>query len=276
MRCIPALTRMTALVVSLVAASSADANYCMWSGSDENQCPETSRTYHQLLITDYWGNPQSNSGADSWTLGTWSNLLVACRSNQIYFVKDATAGSYPSTLLADSALCLGDGNDALYVKDTNWTCGSQAIGPFAYGLNRVLHIHGQDGDDRITGGAGRDKICGGTLIDWTLAGGAGNDEIDGGDNPDRLRGGSGNWDEMWGYTSIDCIDDTSGTHDYLNGESQFDRCLFDKDGAFDGVDCGPADPGRTHGGYSPNAGSSRCDTIDYGYSCWNECDFSPY
>lgn len=265
---------MMALVVSLLDATSADANYCMWSGSDQNQCPETSRAYHQMIITDAWGNPQPNNGPDTWTLGTWSNLLVACRSGQIYFLKDATAGSYPSALLADSALCLGVGDDRLYVKDTNWTCGSQAVGPFAYGMNRILQVHGQDGQDYIAGGRGREKLCGGTLSD-NLYGGGGNDELDAGDWLDHLTGGAGNWDEMWGYTGADCIDDASGTDDYMNGEGEYDHCLFDEDDTFDKLDCGPLAPGGLYGGYSPNSSSTRCDTTNYDYWCWDLCGFSP-
>ncbi|MDQ4086812.1 MAG: hypothetical protein M3177_02170 [Pseudomonadota bacterium] len=52
-------------------------------------------------------------------------------------------------------------------------------------------VFGEDGNDRLTGGAGADRLFGGNGAD-TLTGGRGNDVLDGGADIDSLSGGVGN------------------------------------------------------------------------------------
>jgi Ca2+-binding RTX toxin-like protein len=52
-------------------------------------------------------------------------------------------------------------------------------------------LHGNDGNDHVSGGAGNDMVNGGLGND-TLDGGAGKDTLDGGLGNDKMAGGSGN------------------------------------------------------------------------------------
>ncbi|GMQ76588.1 MAG: hypothetical protein BMS9Abin01_1873 [Gammaproteobacteria bacterium] len=75
-------------------------------------------------------------------------------------------------------------------------------------------LWGRNGDDTIDGGAGNDRIWGGHGDD-TIDGGAGNDRIWGGRGNDTIDGGAGN-DRIWGGHGDDTIDGGAG-NDRIKG-----------------------------------------------------------
>lgn len=75
-------------------------------------------------------------------------------------------------------------------------------------LSIPLEIHGNDGDDILSGGSGNDYIEGGDGED-RIDGGGGDDTIDGGNNDDRISGGTGN-DLIRGGRGADVIDESPG------------------------------------------------------------------
>lgn len=76
------------------------------------------------------------------------------------------------------------------------------------------NLYGGNGDDDLSGGAGHDELEGGRGHD-RLLGGAGNDELEGGSGNDLLVGGTGN-DELEGGFGHDRLLGGSG-HDQLKG-----------------------------------------------------------
>jgi Ca2+-binding RTX toxin-like protein len=68
--------------------------------------------------------------------------------------------------------------------------GGEGNDTFTMGLARPTSLHGEGGNDRLTGGGGYDEIFGGKGND-TLSGANGNDILVGGEGVDNLSGGGG-------------------------------------------------------------------------------------
>ena len=96
---------------------------------------------------------------------------------------------------SDARLFGGLGNDVLTLTDANY-----------YGSSDAGVAHGEEGDDRLTGGNGNDF----------LAGDSGNDELSGGGNDDMLNGGAGN-DALDGGMGLDTLDGGDGDDSLLGG-----------------------------------------------------------
>jgi len=97
----------------------------------------------------------------------------------------------------DAVVCLGSGSDTLKVLAAGETSPCRFLGlPIqmtAWQYNNFeLVVYGQGGNDSITGGDGKDQLCGGT----------GNDKLLGRNNVNELNGGPGN-DDITGGTDID-------------------------------------------------------------------------
>ena len=252
---------------AMLTPEAARANYCNYGAGGENQCPETTRSYHTLIITDLFGVEEGVTGNDYYTLGTWSGVMIACKSNTIYFLKDTVTDDYESTLVADSALCMGDGNDNVTVATSSFSCGGYTMSAFTYGSSRIMHIHGQAGNDTLTGGGHQDKLCGGSGGD-NLDGGGDTDEVDGLSGADYVIGGTGAYDELYGYTGADCIYDGSGSGEFLKGEGDFDGCVWDNSSTFDTLSCGSS----ANDGYTRNSsGTTNCTYSTSG--CDASCSF---
>ncbi|MCR5875828.1 hypothetical protein LRS10_17670 [Phenylobacterium sp. J426] len=98
-------------------------------------------------------------------------------------------------------------------------------------------LHGDNGEDKLYGEAGNDRLQGGNGKD-TLWGGAGNDVLFGENGSDRLDGGAGN-DTLWGGNSPDEFvfrfdggDDIVMDFDPRNEKMYFDISMFGEDSSF--------------------------------------------
>ncbi len=87
-----------------------------------------------------------------------------------------------------------------------------------------LLLHGDDGEDRLSGGLGDDHLHGGNGRD-DLFGDGGNDDLSGNDGDDRLFGGLGN-DQLRGGIGFDELHGDSGD-DLLVGDDGEDRLFGD-------------------------------------------------
>jgi Ca2+-binding RTX toxin-like protein len=119
---------------------------------------------------------------------------------------------------------------------------------------RKLVLHGDEGNDTITGSDRNDLIFGGDGNDLIVAstgvdevrGGAGDDRIDGGYGNDRLFGDDGN-DVLTGGPGADRIFGGAGDDVFHNAETDFERQqaafrdLLDGGGGNDAAEIGPAD-----------------------------------
>ena len=110
-------------------------------------------------------------------------------------------------------------------------------------------LDGGPGDDTIDGRDGNDALAGSTGDD-TLDGGPGNDTVAGGDGNDALAGSSGD-DTLDGGPGNDAVDGGAG-NDHLTGGSGADNIhggtgndsLRDRDGSVDQLNCGADLSGR--------------------------------
>jgi Ca2+-binding RTX toxin-like protein len=234
---------LAALGTLWVLPITASANYCVAGG---DTCPSTGGL-HNIKIHDWHGTPINIDAANTFWLGTWSGLPVACLGgsggSQVLFLydEDEGTGEYLDVggLYADSAICWGEGNDTIAVATGSFACAGVTLGAFDYGDDYLLEMHGQSEADHLTGGAGSDRLCGGSNDDL-LIGGAGNDSLDGLAGDDTLRGGTGA-DDLWGYDGEDCVTDNGGGFNDLNGEGGEDPCVGVIPANWvetDSVDCG--------------------------------------
>lgn len=110
--------------------------------------------------------------------------------------------------------------------------------------SRGVRLYGEDGNDRLAGGSGRD----------TLDGGAGNDNLTGGRARDRLSGGDGN-DLLFGNSANDNVRGGAGS-DLIDGGSGND------------YEAGGSGDDTLREGSAPNGsdslnGNDGNDTVDY-------------
>ncbi len=92
---------------------------------------------------------------------------------------------------------------------------------FTMGLARPTSLHGEAGNDRLTGGGGYDEIFGGPDND-TLSGGNGNDVLVGGAGVDSLSGGGGR-DILIGGLGADSLNGGSDDDILIGGTTDFDN-----------------------------------------------------
>ena len=115
-----------------------------------------------------------------------------------------------------STVNAGGGDDTVSGKE-----GGGLGGDFA----TTLTIHGEEGNDALTGGDGDDEISGGSGND-TLKGGAGGDTVDGGSGGDAVSGGDGSdvvtggagSDQLKGGDGGDTVDGGAGGDTLIGGE----------------------------------------------------------
>ncbi|NEQ95341.1 MAG: DUF4347 domain-containing protein [Cyanothece sp. SIO2G6] len=111
-------------------------------------------------------------------------------------------GNGADTLIAGSGQATFYGGDGADILDASRS-------------TEIANLHGEGGNDKITGGSAADKLYGGSGDD-ALSGGDGNDLLDGGDGADSISGGDGE-DEfiLENDFSRDRWDDagTTGTYD---------------------------------------------------------------
>jgi hypothetical protein len=110
--------------------------------------------------------------------------------------------------------------------------------------SRSVQLFGEDGNDRLSGWAGRD----------TVDGGNGNDVVIGNSGSDRLRGGAGD-DQLFGNSGGDNLQGGDG-NDLVDGASGND---FESGGNGDDT----LRQGSTPNGGDTLAGDSGNDTVDY-------------
>jgi len=147
------------------------------------------------------GNDILEGGADNDTLlggdhddsmfgGTGINVLNGGKSNDVYYVENAT------DKLTEAA---GQGHDTVVTNVATFALAANLedlifVGGGDSGKGNTLNnvITGTDaGNNKLDGGAGNDSLVGYDGND-TLIGGAGNDTLDGGTRADTLIGGAGN------------------------------------------------------------------------------------
>ncbi len=163
--------------------------------------------------------PAYLSGNDLIVNGTAGNDAIQVNASDSGFAVVVNGTSYgPFTFSGVIHVFAGDGDDIV-------TIGSNVA--------RAADLHGEGGNDTLTGGAGNDTLDGGTGNDSlvaiagndillgeagndTLRAGTGNDSLDGGTGDDSLLAGTGN-DTIHGGAGNDTIRAGSG-NDILYGD----------------------------------------------------------
>lgn len=186
--------------------------------------------------------------------GRGADAMYGGTGNDVYFIDDLgdtvseAGGDGHDKVKSDHSHTLGDGFEELWLN--NKATAVEAIGNGADNTlvgndhdNRVEGgdgrdtMYGRGGDDVMDGGDGDDRIDGNDGAD-TLLGGAGRDKMDGGDGDDRLEGGA-DADTLIGGAGADVLDGGLG-NDVLYGDGDGDTFIFrmgDGDDVVKGFDC---------------------------------------
>jgi len=156
--------------------------------------------------------------------------LLAALTLPLAHTPPAGAALLPSVLPGDLAASLAVNNvaglatapvlSALPVLDRSVQWGNPRDNRMRARSPRGVDMHGLEGADSMTGGAGPDRIYGETSPD-SMDGGAGADFIQGDGGGDSLSGGDGP-DRIFGGFGLDRIDGGAG-NDVLDGGNAIDR-----------------------------------------------------